>query len=534
MATSRPGEDPRNRSGPVWTSSVPAIIWEKLQGRATHLFTVERVPASPNGTRPGGLRISDEHRVEGTSSTAQIVAAAGEWLMQVDEPQVGPYLALDGGTNLAAVPVDPQGLRLLVAAIPGSVAHSQFIGPVNADRSMSVLLVDEGGRVMDHPDRALIGRSILEDDHDPRIRASIVESLRSGRRGTEVFDTPLTIGQASMPASLSTAQPVEVSGKRWCLVITASLEEVQTVVQDFYRQAVFWVGFVIVAVTAILLSTSFQLIRGRVKLERMQHAMLRREMVQARRIQMAWLPQAGGLLGGCEVAAANRPASHISGDFYDWFMLPDGRTAVTIGDVSGHGMSAAFLMATTQLLVRTAMSRDGDPGACLGLVNRQLCQQVFRGQFVTLLIVVVDPESGSVQVVSAGHQPPLVLSGECVEPLPVPSQLVMAVDEGVDYQVQQFTLRPGTCLLLYTDGATDVQAPDGARFSEEGLCRAVSGRFDSAEEILAAASKAVWAFQGGPGVELVDDLTFVAIRLVGTPTPMASAADRPQPIAAQP
>ena len=98
-----------------------------------------------------------------------------------------------------------------------------------------------------------------------------------------------------------------------------------------------------------------------------------------------------------DLAAANFPANHISGDFYNWFELPDGRVAVVIGDVTGHGMSAAFLMATTQLLVRTTMQRVTDPAACLEEVNRQLCTLVFNEQFVTLQILVLDPDGGPVE-----------------------------------------------------------------------------------------------------------------------------------------
>src|SRR5438876_1116548 len=82
-----------------------------------------------------------------------------------------------------------------------------------------------------------------------------------------------------------------------------------------------------------------------------------------------------------QIAAINQPATHISGDFYNWFELDDGRIVVTIGDVTGHGMAAAFLMATTQLLVRTIMPRVLDPALCLRQINKQLLMQTFNGQF---------------------------------------------------------------------------------------------------------------------------------------------------------
>ena len=102
------------------------------------------------------------------------------------------------------------------------------------------------------------------------------------------------------------------------------------------------------------------------------------------------------------------PRAHISGDFYNFFELPDGRTAVVIGDVTGHGMSAAFLMATTQLLVRSTMERMEDPGKCLAEVNRLLCTQAFNGQFVTMQLLVIDPSRRTIELATAGHPAPLL------------------------------------------------------------------------------------------------------------------------------
>jgi sigma-B regulation protein RsbU (phosphoserine phosphatase) len=136
--------------------------------------------------------------------------------------------------------------------------------------------------------------------------------------------------------------------------------------------------------------------------------MLNRELAQAREIQLAWLPDNDDDPPNIDLFAVNAPASHISGDFYNWFQLPDGRTVVVIGDVTGHGMAAAFLMATTQLLVRTTMPRVLDPARCLEEINRQLCVQVFNGQFFTMLIAVLDVRNGTVDVATAWHPRPLV------------------------------------------------------------------------------------------------------------------------------
>jgi sigma-B regulation protein RsbU (phosphoserine phosphatase) len=222
-----------------------------------------------------------------------------------------------------------------------------------------------------------------------------------------------------------------------------------------------------------------------------------------------------------DVAAINIPASHISGDFYNWFELPDGRLVVTVGDVTGHGMSAAFLMATTQLLVRNTLCRVGDPGRCLEEVNDQLCVQVFNGQFVTMLILVLDVAAAQVEIASAGHPAPLLADGESFQPLPIESQLVLGVERGSSFTTQRRPLPPGASLLLYTDGVVDCVSSTGGRFGAEDLRRALYGRYDSAQAMLDAVATRIAAFRGN--CELIDDLTLVAIQLPPASAPPSLA-----------
>jgi sigma-B regulation protein RsbU (phosphoserine phosphatase) len=167
---------------------------------------------------------------------------------------------------------------------------------------------------------------------------------------------------------------------------------------------------------------------------------LNRELTQARQIQLQWLPDQPCSFQQIDLAAVNMPASHVSGDFYNWFELPDGRIVVMVGDVTGHGMAAAFLMATTQLLVRTTMPGLCNPGLCLEEVNRQLCIQVFNGQFVTMLVMVMDPENGEIALASAGHPPPFVWENDVITELAIDPQLVLGVDPETKYETQRFPL----------------------------------------------------------------------------------------------
>jgi serine phosphatase RsbU (regulator of sigma subunit) len=497
---------------PAAIASMSATLWDQLQGRVTHLFAYDRA------THTVSRRFGDEEEI----SADRLIDASRAWLDELKGPDVSGFLKFRDGMNLVAVPVDGAARRVLVAVVPLRVIQSQFLTDLNNQNAMGAMLLDEGGKVMANPDGSMIGRSLMDDATDPRVRQIARQYVGSGKSGTEIFDDTVKVGETSLNRAVTTIGPVNLPEKKWWLVISSGMNDVDQIVNTLFRKAVFFGVFVIASMTAILVSTSTQLIRSRARLERVRHELLTKELDQARAIQLAWLPTTQCKLRGIDVAAVNQPASHISGDFYNWFELPDGRTVVTIGDVTGHGIGAAFLMSTTQLMVRTIMMRVADPGKCLEEVNRHLCVQVFNGQFVTMLILVIDPERNEVLTAAAGHAGPLVSDGDAFEPMPVQAQLVLGVEESTTYPTERFPISPRSCMVLYTDGVIDVQNPAGERFSEDRLRHALSGKFDDAEDLLAAALDAVNDFRAG--AELTDDLTFVALQLQGAPAPSESVA----------
>jgi sigma-B regulation protein RsbU (phosphoserine phosphatase) len=299
------------------------------------------------------------------------------------------------------------------------------------------------------------------------------------------------------------------------------LTEIDSVLGQLFHRVMAWAIGVVVLMTAVLVSTSIQMIRGRIRIERIQHETLTRELEQARKIQLAWLPKANAAHAQVDIAACNDPASHISGDFYNWFDLPDGRVVVTIGDVTGHGMSAAFLMATTQLLVRTTMLQFGDPGKSLTEINRQLCQQVFNGQFVTMVILVIDPAEQVLDLSLAGHMPPLISDGGGFKPLPSQPQLVLGVEADETYPTERYTLQPDSRVVLYTDGVIDALAPDGRRLGTKGLLQLLSKPGHNATDLLNDIVTGIATFRGVR--DLADDLTLVALRYAGAPAPAVSS-----------
>ena len=508
---SPPPAGPDPRSG-VLATFISRELWPHLQGRVTHLFAIDRDPFRivRQFAEPGALPVSD------------IVAAEGRWLESVDRATVSSFVpvggpAAGGPVSLIAVPVEGPPRRLLVAVVSARTVDAQFLNDVNIQRTMRATLLDDRAVVMLSADQTWIGIDVIHDGLDPRLRDAVRAHMAAGKPGTELFEEDMAVGDRVLRSQVTSLHPIGVADKRWWLVIASGFTEIDAVVNILWRRLAFWATFMIVAVGAILVSTSVQLIRGRSRLEGVRREMIEKDLNQARQIQLAWLPGARARPpAAADIEAVNQPASHISGDFYNWFDLPDGRTVVTVGDVTGHGMAAAFFMATTQLLVRTIMRRVHDPGQCLSEVNRLLCQQSFSGQFVTILVMVLDPANEVMEVASAGQGGPLVRRDDgSFEPLPVQPQLVLAVEDDLEYPTERYPLAPGASMLLYTDGATDVQSPSGERFSLEALQRSLAGRFDSARSLLDAAVEAIDAFRGE--AELTDDLTLVAVQVRHVP-----------------
>jgi serine phosphatase RsbU (regulator of sigma subunit) len=523
-------------SGPAnaaFRTFLAGILWKQLDSRATHLFGVERERLDGAGVvrvrpapRPGDREPPPDRdrgaiQVMGVSESRlhprDIVAKSAQWLKSIDKPTISKYQQYELGNgekiglNLVCVPTGEKLPRIHVAAVPARIVHRRFLDELNTDSdATSAVLIDDAGTIMATPTASNAGGNIwqlMEERHLGLAK----KYIGTGERGSEVLNESHRLGDHTYPPGLFTVEPVSIRGKKWTLMIVSPISEVDALVKRVFKRALFWAIFVICSMTAILVSTSMQLIRSRIRMERVRHDLLTKELTQAREIQLAWLPQQKVSVPTIDIAAVNQPASHISGDFYNWFELPDGRTVVSIGDVTGHGLSAAFLMATTQLLVHGTMLRLEDPGRTLTEVNKQLCMQIFNGQFVTLLICVIDVENGSIEVGTAGHYPPILGSNGTMESLPVEPQLVLGVEKDGHYQTERFDLPPSSSLILYTDGVIDARSPTGQRFDDSGIIESAKGATHSAQSMIDSIIARINSFRGDR--ELPDDLTLVCIQM---------------------
>ncbi|RMH01221.1 MAG: GAF domain-containing protein [Planctomycetota bacterium] len=199
-----------------------------------------------------------------------------------------------------------------------------------------------------------------------------------------------------------------------------------------------------------------------------ERARMERELELAAEIQRDLLPERAPELAGLEVAGRMVPSTELGGDFYDFVPLADGRLALFVADVAGHGVGPALVAAEVRGEIRALLPLEPDPGRLLDRVHRNLCETLEPERFLTLILALVDP-AGRLAWANAGHAEALVLrGGEAVwlgrtgPPL--------GVDAPAAHRSRTLAgLRPGDTLLLCSDGVAEARAGGGSCFGRAGI-----------------------------------------------------------------
>jgi phosphoserine phosphatase RsbU/P len=215
-----------------------------------------------------------------------------------------------------------------------------------------------------------------------------------------------------------------------------------------------------------------------------------------------------------EIYARAIPAREMGGDFYDFFLLCDGRLGFVIADVSDKGVPAALFMAVSRTLVRATALQNVTAGDCLTRVNRLLAEDNASSMFVTLFYGILDTASGEMEFANAGHCPPYLLRGQETQPLTGVTALVLGADEGTSYATSRAHLIPGDLLFLYTDGITEAMDRDNDLFAETKLVAALR---QTARKPVTMVDDVVEAVRRHAGeTPQFDDITALALLFHGT------------------
>lgn len=238
----------------------------------------------------------------------------------------------------------------------------------------------------------------------------------------------------------------------------------------------------------------------------------------AREVQQNLIPKRPPTFEGFDIAGIVRYCDETGGDYYDFIdkLDLDGRRfAVLLGDVSGHGIAAALLMATARGLIRQRVSMPGRPAEIIADVNRQLAQDTEEtGQFMTFFYSEFDSSHPDVTWVTAGHNPALLYDPQSDTFTELGGRgLALGVLEEFEYQELKRPLFPGQTIVISTDGIWEARDYSGQMFGLQRLKEAIRSQpKGSARTIRAAIADALDEFTGGRGYE--DDVTMVIVKVI--------------------
>jgi len=254
--------------------------------------------------------------------------------------------------------------------------------------------------------------------------------------------------------------------------------------------------------------------RGRWSAVPIRGQLLEKELANAGKIQTGILPEKPPILRGWDLASCLVPALQTSGDFYDFIPLTNQNWGFVIADVSDKGIGAALFMALSSTLFRTYATQYATlPSFAISQINERMISDTRSEMFVTAFYGVLEPDTGRMRYVNAGHNPPYLISNQKGKPFDRlrGTGMALGVMEDAVWSQKVARFSPGDVLLLYTDGITEAQDPAGRFYGERRLqevLRSIGNR--PAEEILQALLDDLRRFTSGAPQQ--DDVTLIVIR----------------------
>jgi sigma-B regulation protein RsbU (phosphoserine phosphatase) len=258
---------------------------------------------------------------------------------------------------------------------------------------------------------------------------------------------------------------------------------------------------------------------------------LESELTIASEVQNQLFPRDAPPMRTIELIGACVPARSVSGDYYDYLLLPNGNLAIAIGDVAGKGISAALLMASIQSIMRTQLAQ-GVPmlvaagnasgngsytpqfstAGIVSQLNRQLYANTSPEKYATFFFGLYDEHSRVMTYTNAGHLPPLLVCGGEISPLEV-TGTVVGLFPAVNYEERTIAMCPDDMLIAYTDGITEPENAYGEEFGVDRLSESVlRNRSCEPREIVARVMESVRQWSSAP--ELPDDMTVLIAKAI--------------------
>jgi serine phosphatase RsbU (regulator of sigma subunit)/predicted ester cyclase len=250
--------------------------------------------------------------------------------------------------------------------------------------------------------------------------------------------------------------------------------------------------------------------KQRLEQEISERERIEQELKVARDIQQASLPKEVPQMEGWQISPFYEPAREVGGDFYEFLELDDGRVGFAVGDATGKGVPAAFVMsATCALLGGVATASGSSPGEVLSRVNEAVLTRIPPNMFVTCFYAIVDPKSGNVLYANAGHDLPYLHRSGAAEELRARG-MPLGLMPGMSYEERETVLTPGDGVLFYSDGLVEAHDPKGEMFGFPRL-RALIAEHAEERSLGDFLLENLYSFVG-EGWEQEDDITLLTLR----------------------
>ncbi|MCI0335455.1 MAG: SpoIIE family protein phosphatase [Planctomycetes bacterium] len=398
-------------------------------------------------TKPGSSRAS-------VMATFDVSGKSASWGLSA-KPEVKLAALLEISNNLAQT--------LSLADILPKLLDSLFKIFVQADRGFVVMRTKPGGPLAP----VAVKSRRPGDEERMRISRTIVEEAMNTKKAFLSADAASDerFGMAQSIADFSIRSLV-------CAPMISSDGEPIGVIQiDTLNQRARFTDEDLEVLASVASQAAVAIDNAKMHEQVVAQRALQRDMELARQMQRTLLPSKPPQVPGYFFFDYYQAARQVGGDYFDYVQLPGGRYAVIVGDVAGKGVPAALMMARLSADVRFSLASEADPAKAIQQINEGFAHHDWSDRFVTMIAAVLNPQSGELTMVNAGHMAPFLRrrGGKVEEIGEEAAGLPLGVAPGYEYQAYTHVLEPGDVVTMFTDGFSEAMNGERELYGLERL-----------------------------------------------------------------
>ena len=248
--------------------------------------------------------------------------------------------------------------------------------------------------------------------------------------------------------------------------------------------------------------------------DRLQSLQMKRDLLVARKIQTNLVPERPLVAAGYSMCGRVLPAAETGGDYFDFFRTRDNKLAMAVGDVSGHGIGSALIMAAARAYLRAYCQNSSSPREILRRLNRSLGGDISADMFMSMFLCVLDPNTRDFYYANAGHTKPVLLHANTLETEDYRvTGVALGVEAETDYEERgPYRLENGDTVVMFSDGLTELRRGDEQYGRAQVIASILRHCKLPAEGLLDALVREALEWAGGAGEQHADDVTVAVLR----------------------